>query len=794
VNITGAWTRDAATACGRCRDVCSRALGRHRRLAIGLACAALAALAAVAPVAMLFAHVYRDRSNLPDLGTFVRFEFLAIGHIYDATGQPVISLARERRLITKYEDLPPVVRDAVVSTEDRRFFTHNGVDYRTVPRVLVRVRTKTLLRRLLGRGSVDEAKAPAIFPQGGSTITQQLVRGHFLKGLTEGENSRLLRGVGRLTRTVSYVLGARNANMIARKIEEMRLSIWVEQEMTRRFGSKRRAKEEILARYVSFVYMSNGQYGFATAAQYYFGRPLATFTATDADKAALLAGIPKSPRAYAPTAVDSAKVLRRRNQTLALMMANGSLTSEQLADAVRRPIPALMPRPDTVTDAPAAVGNVLAELKAAGVADPLDDLLQGRMDVHTTVDLRVQHIVNTALEHGIAAYEKRHPRTKGIVQGSVVVLSNGNARVLAEAGGRQFYHDRSASYNDFNRATESLRQPGSAMKPFVYLAAFRNGLFDLGSIVPDEPISVPDIGVDQQKWIANYDGRFKGLIPLRQALAESRNAAAIWIATEIGIDSVLGTSRRLGVQTPLHRSPTTALGASEVNLLELANAYRAMASGVIATPFVVRTVVRGSAAPGVNRDETRDLPAVGMDKALLLIQEGLRGVVRMPSGTAHALDSPEFPIAVMGKTGTTNEFRDALFLGSTYGRQGITVAVRIGFDDNRSLGAGETGARLALPVFREVMLGIYRDQLAGPVPSFPASLEGRITAYLDGNAPTLSDPVRVQSKASTLGLSATYSRRGSTVIRSGAPHTPLPAESTWLLERGAVTPRVCPGC
>jgi membrane carboxypeptidase/penicillin-binding protein len=123
-----------------------------------------------------------------------------------------------------------------------------------------------------------------------------------------------------------------------------------------------------------------------------------------------------------------------------------------------------------------------------------------------------------------------------------------------------------------------------------------------------------------------------------------------------------------------------------------------------------------------------------MDAALLLIQEGLRGVVRMPGGTAHTLDSSAFPIAVMGKTGTTNDFRDALFVGSTYGIKGITVAVRIGFDDNRSLGSGETGARLALPVFREVMMAVYREQLAGPVPGFPAPLEARITAYLQGRS------------------------------------------------------------
>ena len=122
------------------------------------------------------------------------------------------------------------------------------------------------------------------------------------------------------------------------------------------------------------------------------------------------------------------------------------------------------------------------------------------------------------------------------------------------------------------------------------------------------------------------------------------------------------------------------------------------------------------------------------DSALSLIQEGLRGVVRIPAGTAHALDSSVFPIAVMGKTGTTNEFRDALFVGSTYGPEGITVAVRIGFDDNRSLGPKETGGRVALPVFKELMLRVYRDKLVGPVPQFPAKIEQRINDYLKGDS------------------------------------------------------------
>ena len=424
--------RAIAAAWSRCWDGCSGFAGRHRALAwCAAACVACVTLAGVVPVALVTGHVYRDHSNLPDLGPFERFEFPTIGHVYDANGQPLIQLAREYRSLTPYDDIPPVVRDAILAAEDKRFFAHDGVDYATVPRVLLRIRTLTLIARLLGIGPADQANAPAIFPQGGSTITQQLVRGHFLKGLTSLENSDLLQGLGRLPRSLSFVLGARNANMIARKAEEMRLSVWIEREMTRRFGSKQRAKEEIFARYASYVYMGNGQYGFSTAAQYYFGRPLGSLTAADADKAALLAGIPKAPRDYAPTA-GAANVLRRRNQTLTLMAANGSLTPQRLAEVIRRPLPVIAVHPGVVIHAPSAVGHVIGELKAQGIANGLEDLLNGRLDVYSTVDVHVQQIVNAALEGGLVAYEARRPRARGLVQGSVVVLGNGDGRVLAE--------------------------------------------------------------------------------------------------------------------------------------------------------------------------------------------------------------------------------------------------------------------------------------------------------------------------------------------------------------------------
>jgi membrane carboxypeptidase/penicillin-binding protein len=263
------------------------------------------------------------------------------------------------------------------------------------------------------------------------------------------------------------------------------------------------------------------------------------------------------------------------------------------------------------------------------------------------------------------------------------VLSNADAAIPAEAGGRRVYKDHAARNSDYNRATDSLRQPGSAWKPLVYLAAFREGL-NLDSNVLDVPIALPMGGDRGVKWIANYDNRFKGAIPMRLALAESRNAVAVSIAREIGLEKVFQTARELGIRTPLQPYITTALGASEVRLLELAGAYRAMASGVSADPHVLDRVV--DAAGGLLYEAPRTGRKIS-SAGLSLIQEGLRGVIRLPSGTGHSLDRSDFPIPVMGKTGTTSDFRDALFVRSTYGLQGITVAVRIGgFDDNRALG------------------------------------------------------------------------------------------------------------
>jgi len=713
-------------------------------------------------------YVYLDRSGLPDLEPFFRFEPPSIGEIYDDRGEVLIEVAREYRRVVSYDEVPIILREAVLAAEDKNFFSHSGVEYRALPRVIQKAAMYSLAAWWRGDGFRP------VFPQGGSTLTQQLVRNYFLQDVTLRENSdRLIRdGLG--ARSLSVVLGVRATNKLLRKMEEIRLTLWLEEEMRRRYGSQDLAKRAIFARYASFIYLGNGRYGFAAASEYYFGKPLSTYgdTPEDGGMAALLAGISKSPGVYAPRP-GAAPPLRRRNAILALMARNGYLTEELARRSQAVPVSVAAHRL-VKTDAPGAIANVLEELKQIGESRfGVEDLFQGRISVHSTVDGRAQTIVNEALENGLALYEKRHRASKGLIQGSVVVLRNADAAILAEVGGRQVFNDIPTSYNDLNRVTGSLRQPGSAWKPMVYLAAFRRGL-TLDTTVPDEPIEVPLGGDRGLKQIANYDNRFKGPIPVRQALAESRNAVAVWIAREIGIDQVNRTARDLGIRTPLNGYISTALGASEVRLLELAGAYRLMASGVLAEPHIIARVTDASgevvlyAASGTAPDIGQNGPS---SDELSLIQQGLRGVVRLPDGTAHALDGRHFPIPVMAKTGTTSDFRDALFVGSTYGPQGITVAVRIGYDDNRTLGKKETGSRVALPIFREIMLRLYEDRLVGPLPQFPCDIEGGIDGYLatqttreawvDERPPTLASRLT--------GMPATISTPGGSPHRSRKP-------------------------
>ena len=369
---------------------------------------------------------------------------------------------------------------------------------------------------------------------------------------------------------------------------------------------------------------------------------------------------------------------------------------------------------------------MLDELRNGAGSLGVDDLLHGRVRVHTTIDSRVQQIATEAVERGLQRYERRHSTRAGETQAAVVVLRNADAAVLAEVGGRRLYQGREGRYTDFNRATQAMRQPGSALKPLVYAAALRAGA-SLDTFLLDEPIDVEGTSAGAVKAIANYDHIYRGPIRLREALAESRNAATVWLARAVGMPNILSTARDLGMEVALPPYLSTALGASEVSLRELANVYRALASGMTAHPHVVERLE--SAAQKVVYETTERGRAIAIPE-LPMIQEALRGVVRLPNGTAHSLAGRSFPISVMGKTGTSNDCRDAVFVGSTYGPDGITVAVWVGRDDFSPLGRGESGGRVALPVFRDIMAQVYRPDVLGASPRMPTAIDRSIDNYV----------------------------------------------------------------
>src|SRR5262245_1498951 len=289
--------------------------------------------------AVLVHHVYWDERGLPELRPLLEFEPPTAGKVYDANGQVLLEVATEYRHVVTYAEIPEVVKQAILSAEDKNYFDHGGVDYAAWPRVAWKAIKQTLLEMRSPAAATDGVLR---LPQGGSTLTQQLVRSYFLRDMTSRESGPDLLYEGWIPRLVSRGLGVGTTNKLLRKVEEMRIALWLERELSRAYGSRTAAKEQILARYASFIYLGHGRYGFAAASDYYFGRPLSSLAKEDADEAACLAGIAKSPRSYAPATANLERARRRRNQVLGLMEARGYLSrglAERLAASPLRVVP-----------------------------------------------------------------------------------------------------------------------------------------------------------------------------------------------------------------------------------------------------------------------------------------------------------------------------------------------------------------------------------------------------------------------------------------------------------------------
>jgi penicillin-binding protein 1B len=558
---------------------------------------------------------------------------------------------REQRELVRIEELPPHLVDAVLAVEDRRFERHRGIDWRRVA------------------GAMWANVRAGDIRQGGSTLTQQLVKNFFLTP----------------ERTLS------------RKLHEAVMALLVE---------ARYEKEAILEAYLNEIYLGQrgptGIHGIGEAARYYFGKPASTL---DVAESALLAGLIQSPNAISPYRhPDRARA--RRDLVLDLMRQQGRLGEAEYEAAVAEPL-ALAPPTVEPRESRYFLDALRRELPSAYDHELLTS---GGLTIHSTLDLRLQQLATEALRQELAALEKAHPALRPSggqrLQGCVIALRPQTGEVLALVGGRSY------GESQFDRCTQARRPAGSAFKPFVYLAALEAGggtpAITLASFLEDTPLTLETPAGPWQP--ANYDHEFHGRVPVREALERSFNVATARLGQQVGIERVVDMAHRLGITSPLPPVPSLALGAADLSPLELARAYATIANGGVRPE--VRTFEDLVDANG----EVRERRAIAFERVLdpatsFLGVSLLAGVV--DRGTGRALRSGGLTGPVVGKTGTSDDSNDAWFAGFT---PELVVVVWVGFDEPR--GMKLPASRLALPVWlhfvREATGGDIRGDFAPP--------------------------------------------------------------------------------
>ena len=480
--------------------------------------------------------------------------------------------------------------------------------------------------------------------QGGSTITQQVAKLEFLDAGRD----------------------------IERKLKEVPIALALELKYS---------KEEILSVYLNRVYLGAGTYGFEAAAQRYFGKSARVLSPAEA---AMLAGLLRAPSRYAPT-TDLALAQGRASVIIRLMEEQGYLTEAQTLEALANPA--------ALSDAASArAGGAFADwVMEEGAEDQFLDLLEAAdVEIDTTFDPAIQRMAEQALAH---VFETK-VREGSEAQAAIVVMTHDGA-VRAMVGGRE------KGGAQFNRATQALRQTGSAFKPVVYAAGLEAGLSPL-DVMEDRPVTV-------QGWSpSNYTNDFRGPMTLRQALAQSINTIAVRVSEHAGRDRVRELAGRLGLGSPIAPGPAIALGTSEARLIEMTGVYATIANGGrLAEPYGLTAIrLRGDAQPIDRRAAGAGDQVISQQTAGLLTGM-LKAVVDEGTGRRAAL--PGWQAA--GKTGTTQAARDAWFIGFT---ADYVVGVWMGYDDNRPL-TGVTGAGLPAEIWREVMTRLHEGRTPRPL-------------------------------------------------------------------------------
>lgn len=665
-------------------------------------------------------------SNLPQVDSLEDYRPNVVTEVYGDDGQVIATFALERRIIVESQQIPQVLKDAIVSVEDQNFYSHWGLDLWGI-----------------GRAAIKNIMAGRVV-EGGSTITQQLSENLFLSPKREW----------------------------ALKLQEALFAIQIERHYT---------KDEILTLYVNQIYLGHGMYGFAAAAEFYFGKKIQDLTV---EEAATLAALPRAPSTYSPIN-NPERALARRNYAIDRMVAEDKIPADLGEQAKQQPIRLNQAH---ATDQPAPY--FVEELRRY-----LEDTYgtyavhEGGLRVYSTLNSQLQLAAQSSLRRGLLEFDKRHgwrgvsrnliedgiddlsgytladwnrplqtgKLVRGIVlesapesatirvdrytddihaadiswtgtrapdailspgdvawfliqsidpaertielsldqepqvEGAMVVVDNDTGEVKAMVGGYDF------SRSQFNRATQALRQTGSVFKPFLYAAALEAGKR------PEDRISDTPVNFDGYTP-HNYDGEYHGTITLRQALAGSRNIPAVRLLNEIGFERLDRIVKRFGISSRIQHYLPVALGATDMTLLEVTSAYSTFPNGGVRVEPRLINRVTDYDGDILEEDFPKPTDVISRELAADMV-DLLQEVVR--SGTAASARVLGRPVG--GKTGTTDDFTDAWFVGFT---PSITAGVWLGFDEKVSLGNSETGGRAALPIWISFMQQVYKDRPA----------------------------------------------------------------------------------
>ena len=557
----------------------------------------------------------------------VRLDPVLIGGIYPSHN--------EDRVLVKLEDVPPLLTQGLIVIEDRAFYHHIGIDPRAVSRAMF-----------------ANLKAGGIV-QGGSTLTQQLIKNYFLT----------------------------NEQTLWRKFNEAIMALLLEWHYD---------KDEILEAYLNEVYLGQDAHraihGFGLASRFYFEKPVDKL---ELPQIALLVAIVKGPSYYDPRRHPD-RALERRNLVLEVMAQQHIITDAQRLSASLAPLSVTPRARSGITTYPAFLDLVRRELRRDYREQ---DLTSEGLQVFTTLDPRIQRTVEKIVTERVAQLERRHGFEPKTLEAAAVVATAEDGEILAVTGGRD------PRYAGFNRALDAMRQVGSLIKPAVYLTALqRSKQYTLATVLNDEPLSVemPDGKIWSPK---NYDETFRGPVLMHTALANSYNVPTARLGLAIGVDNVIATLGKLGIQRDVQPYPSLLLGAIALSPLDVAQMYQTFAARGFSTPLrAVRAVMLPDGQP-VKRYALTVEEAFAPE-TIYLVNTVLNEVVREGTGAALRGLLPA-DLVVAGKTGTTDDYRDSWFAGFAENLLGV---VWVGNDDNRSIGL--TGSSGALPVWGDMMRNI----------------------------------------------------------------------------------------